>query len=245
MCLVQRVWKIVLLVLTVVVIAGAAYVLKQRDPVPQAGTTPGYADAPSSAAPSTSARGTQSAQPVKVVFLGDDYTAGIGATSAAHSWTGVVARRLPIDATVVAEANAGYAKPGAHGSTYLDLVSAVVAAHPQVVVVSGGRNDVADAPATLRAQAKALFAKLKAKLPDARLLAVAPWWGDSAHPAELKPVDAAVRAGVEAAGGTYLDLPDPLLNHSGWMADAADPNNRGYGAIGKAMAEALRSQLPR
>ena len=242
---VQRVWKSVLLVLTVVVVAAAAYVIKQRDPVPQAGQSPGFAAAAPSDPPATRVTSGAAAPPAKVVFLGDDYTAGIGASSPARGWAAAVMRALPVDGTVVAEPGAGYAKRGVRGGSYADLVNEVVAAHPQVVVVSGGRNDVGDDPATLRAQIRALFAQLKAKLPTARLLAVAPWWGDSPHPPKLAKVDAAVRAGVEAAGGTYLDTPDPLVNHPAWMADAADPNNRGYAAIAQVMTGALRSQLPR
>jgi lysophospholipase L1-like esterase len=242
---VQRVWKIVVLVLTVVVITAAGYVLTRHDPVPQAGESPGYAESTASRSPTPSVATGTSARPVKVVFLGDDYAAGRGASSPAHGWTGAVAGALHLDASVVAEPGAGYATPGVRGGSYAALVGGVVAAKPQVVLVSGGRNDVGAAPATLRAQTRALFARLKAELPDARLLAIAPWWGDSAHPPKLAKVDAAVRAGVEAAGGTYLDAPDPLRGHPSWMADAADPTDRGYAAIARAVTDALRAQLPR
>jgi lysophospholipase L1-like esterase len=54
----------------------------------------------------------------------------------------------------------------------------------------------------------------------------------------------AVRQGVTAAGGTYLDLPDPIHGHPSYMADLADPNNQGYAAIAAALAPDLQPLLP-
>jgi lysophospholipase L1-like esterase len=140
--------------------------------------------------------------------------------------------------------NAGYAKGSADGQTYSDLVSEVVAAHPQIVVVSGGRNDRADNVDTLTADAASLFSQLHSGLPDAELVAVAPWWGDSPHPAVLTAVDQAVEAGVTGAGGVYLDIPDPLYDHPNWMADDADPNDLGYAAIAASLEPKLKALLP-
>jgi lysophospholipase L1-like esterase len=106
-------------------------------------------------------------------------------------------------------------------------------------VVTGGRNDVSDDANTLTTAAKDLFSTLKAKLPHAQLIAVAPFWGDSDHPSDLGKVDDAVKAGVEAAGGKYLAIADPMHNHGDWMADDANPGEKGN----KAIAEALKAQL--
>jgi lysophospholipase L1-like esterase len=45
-------------------------------------------------------------------------------------------------------------------------------------------------------------------------------------------------------GGTYLDIPDPIHGHPGFMADAADPNDRGYAAIAAALEPQLALLLP-
>jgi lysophospholipase L1-like esterase len=55
---------------------------------------------------------------------------------------------------------------------------------------------------------------------------------------------AAIKNGVTAAGGTYLDIPDPIHGHPDFMADAADPNNQGYAAIAAAVATQLEPLLP-
>jgi lysophospholipase L1-like esterase len=246
MCLVQRVWTVLLLLCTAVVAVGVVYVVRQHDDIPQAGVALGYSEPagaashdPTQQSPSTSAA------PLKVVFLGDDYTTGAGASAPKAGWTAQVATALKLDATTVGEAGAGYAQTGVDDTAYQALVDKAVAAHPDVVVVSGGRNDVDIPAARLRGAARQLFATLHTRLPDARLIAIAPWWGDSKHPSKLTKVDVAVQAGVEAAGGTYLNVADALVDHPDWMADQADPNDRGYRAIATSLVAPLQAQLPR
>jgi acyl-CoA thioesterase-1 len=235
--------------------AVALFVYSRNAPVSDAGQTPGYnpsllnrsAPGPSGAAgPSgPSPSGSSGSHRLHVVFLGDDYTAGVGASSAANSWTTLVAQRLDLDATVVGRDGAGYAKPGSGGTTYRSMIDRVVAADPDVVVVSGGRNDVTDYVPTLQDDARSLFHTLHQRLAQATLVAIAPWWGDSPHPGKLTPVDDAVRAAVDAAGGSYLNLSDPLAGHPDWMADEADPNDRGYQAIASSVSAALADRISR
>jgi acyl-CoA thioesterase-1 len=255
MCHVRKVWLGLLLLLTAVVSVGVAYVIVHKDPVQGAGDTPGYsapASSPVTTTPATASSSTRSSSrsatapaAARVVFLGDDYTLGVGASSPSNSWTTLVADTLHLAPTIVGESGAGYAKHSARGKTYASLVDKVVGAKPDLIVVSGGRNDVSDDPDTLRTAAKALFAELHSKLPEATLLAIAPWWGDSPHPNSLDPVDGAVRSGVQAAGGTYLEPGDPLAGHPSFMADDAHPNDKGYRAIADTDGAAIAARLPR
>ena len=244
---VQRVWTVLLLICTAGVAVAVVFVVRQHDVIPRAGQAPGYSQpAPrSSTDPVLTAPTPSPAAPVKVVFLGDDYTAGTGASSPSAGWTAQVASALHLDATTVAEPDAGYVHHGVDGDSYAALVDKVVAADPAVVVVSGGRNDVDFSAGQVATAAKQLFATLHTRLPDARLVAIAPWWGDSAHPAKLAKVTTAAQAGVDAVHGAYLDVPDALRGHPQWMADSADPNNRGYRAIAASLTGPLRAQLPR
>lgn len=245
MCNVHRVWLTLLLIVTVAVIGSAGYVVLRHDNVPNAGAMPGYSAAPTDPPSGSGTSSTDSAAPIRTVFLGDDYTNGTGASAGSKPWTAQVADALHLDAHVVAEDNAGYATPGIDGTDYLSLVPQVVAAAPDLVVVSGGRNDVSQAPGVLNSAAQRLFARLHARLPAATLVAVAPFWGDSAHPAKLAKVDHAVRAAVTAVNGTYLDVTDPLVGHRKLMADDADPNSAGYAKIAEAIIPLLRPQLTR
>ena len=100
------------------------------------------------------------------------------------------------------------------GNDYDALVQQVIDAKPDMVVVSGGRNDKTDDHNTFANAAKDLFSTLAEKLPDAKIVAVKPFYGDSALPDSMSFVVDDVKSAVEAAGGTYLDLRDPIYNHS-------------------------------
>ncbi len=249
---VNRVLGLLLVVATALVAAAAVYVIVRDDPVPQAGQTPGYSDSavpPSSTATSSTpaASGSTSvgaAPPVRVAFLGDDYALGKGASSSAKGFAALLSRELNLDETIVGSVGAGYAKATPGGSNYSDLVGKVVAARPDVVVVSGGRNDLHDDVGTLQSATKSLFTKLRDRLPDAALLAIRPFYGDSPHPDGLRAVDSAIKDGVTAAGGKYLDIKDPLAGHQNWMRDDTDPNNKGHQGIADALVPKLKAVLP-
>lgn len=208
---------------------------------PASQASAGPAESPSLGIAATSA--SQAAGPL-IAFLGDDWTAGSGATGKAQRFTTLLCAQLGAQEKNFGVDGTGYAKSSADGGPYESRIAAVVSAHPQVVVVSGGRNDNLDAPATSAAYAHALFARLHDKLPDAVLIAVAPFWGDSDLPQSMIALGAAVKRGVTDAGGTYLDLPDPIHGHPSFMADLADPNDQGYAAIAAALVPDLRPLLP-
>lgn len=234
----QRVQAAAAISAAVVVFAVAGYVIAHRDPVEHAGQTPGYvlttADSP--AAAST----TAVSHPLVIAFVGDDYTTGSGASEKSKRFSSLVAASLGATEKNVGDDGAGYAKKGTDGRTYSDLVAAVASDHPDVVVVTGGRNDSVADPDTLKAAVDAFFTALHKALPQARLIAVRPFWGDSDAPPEVTALGGLVEAAVTAAGGTYLDLPDPLHGHPDWMADDADPNAAGYRAIARALEVKLR-----
>jgi acyl-CoA thioesterase I len=246
---VGRTGAVVLAALAVVEISAAVYVVRHNHSSQSAVAAPPSTPAVTSTspAPGLGVGGTSTSQApasVLVAFLGDDWTAGTGASGKANGFTALLARQLGVAEHSFGVPGAGYAKSSPSGGTYASRVAAVVAARPDVVVVSGGRNDASDSPATAADDARQLFASLHAKLPDAVLIAVAPFWGDSDLPPEMIQLGQAVKAAVTAAGGTYLDIPDPIHGHPAFMADAADPNDQGYAAIAAALAPELRPLLP-
>ncbi|MDT4919112.1 MAG: hypothetical protein QOI15_14 [Pseudonocardiales bacterium] len=254
---VGRTGNIALAMLAVAEIGAAVYVVRDNDSSPIAAaaprstppvtTTPTSTSPLSSSSPTLGVDGSSTSAPAAgplIAFLGDDWTRGTGAARKALRFSTLVCGRLGAQELNFGVDGTGYAKPGAGGGPYATRVAQVVAAHPSVVVVSGGRNDSNDSPATAAEAARQLFARLHAKLPDAVLIAIAPFWGDSDLPPEMIALGAAIKNGVTAAGGTYLDIPDPIHGHPDFMADAADPNNQGYAAIAAAVATQLEPLLP-
>lgn len=246
------------MLLAVVTIAAAGYVLAHHDkvpdagqalPVPTASTRVGVAapsssaDSAASLAPNSAASSSGAHQRATVAFLGDDWTAGDGASQPSRRFTSLISRDLHLTERNFGVAGTGYAKSSEHGGRYASRLDAVVAAHPDVVIVSGGRNDMTNFPATTADAAKALFRQLHAKLPHATLIAIAPMWGDSDLPPELADLGDAVRAAVSSVGGHYLDIADPIHGHPSYMSDDADPDDAGYAAIARALEPALRALL--
>jgi lysophospholipase L1-like esterase len=247
------VWSVGLVVVAVVVFAVAGYVLVHDDPVHRAGRTPRLPAAASISTPgspsssSTSGSGSSTApskaDPV-VAFLGDDWTSGTGASGPAKRFTTLVSAALHLQERNFGVAGSGYAKQGRSGGDYASRVDDVVAAQPAMVIVSGGRNDVHDKLSFAAHQARQLFEQLRARLPGAVVIAVAPMWGDSAAPTDLRRVARAVRKAAERVGARYLGVTDPTRGHPGFMADDAHPDDRGYAAIATVLERRLAPYVP-
>lgn len=240
-----RTGNIALAVLAVAEIVAAVHVVRDQNNSSTAAPTPTVTSNPTSPSLGVDASSTSrpTAEPV-IAFLGDDWTRGTGASAKANRFSTLICAQLNAQERNFGVDGSGYAKSGTDGGPYRTRVAQLVAAHPQVVVVSGGRNDSSDNPATASDEVHALFTTLRRKLPDAVIIAVAPFWGDSDLPPEMIALAAAVEDAVTAAGGTYLDIEDPIHGHPGFMADLADPNDDGYAAIATALAPALEPLLP-
>jgi lysophospholipase L1-like esterase len=257
---VNRVWTALLLLATVFVAGAVVYVLGHNDKVAQAGTVITSVSSPSgsgsptgsgtatsgSASHSPSPSGSASAgAPRTIVFLGDDWTAGVGTSSPARRFTSILGAALHARVVVVAAAGAGYAKKGPSTESYVELAPKAVAAKPYMVVVSGGRNDVSDDPDTLKNDAKTVFGELRSGLPTARIVAIAPFYGDSDAPAGMDAVVSAVKSGVGGdVHGTYVDVADPINgNKSDMSSNQADPNDAGNAAIATALLPYLQAAI--
>jgi lysophospholipase L1-like esterase len=251
---VHRIANVALVVLAIAVFGTAGYVLTHSDAPPSDGTSvptealpltsatppPSPSPSPSPEPSAPAASSSSSRKRVVVAFLGDDWTSGVGASRKSVRFTTVLSKALDLRERNFGADRTGYAASSSTDGAYATRVSDVVAARPDVVVVSGGRNDVVDDETDAGDKARQLFDILHAELPDAELVAVAPWWGDSRPPAELAALAVAVESAVTVVGGTYLDVADPIRGHPGYMADAGDPNDQGYAALAAALEPRLR-----
>ncbi|HVU92448.1 MAG TPA: SGNH/GDSL hydrolase family protein [Jatrophihabitans sp.] len=237
-----RILKNTLLAALVTVVAGAAVYVLTDDGGRTSSTGAPVRPAPAGSTPASgSAPASPSAPPAPVVaYLGDDWTSGRGASSPAKRFTTLLAKKLKVQERNFGEPGTGYAKSSGQHGPYRSRIDAIAAVHPEAVVVSGGRNDVRGDPAAAVTQARKLFPRLRARLPHATLIAVTPFWGDSNPPVALVAIAQAVKQGVTAAGGVYLDVPDPIRGHPKYMRTAADPNDRGYAAIAAALLKKLK-----
>ena len=178
------------------------------------------------------------ARPV-AVFLGDSYASGTGASRPSKRWVDLVSLDKGWVEKNLSQDSSSYSSE-AGGTSYRARMAAVAATGAQIVVVSGGRNDVNADPAQLRADARATFVGIQTALPKARIFVVSPTWGNDPAPQGLTDVISIVMAEAKRTGVTYLDIGEPMFGHSSMMAvDGWHPNDAGHAAIAKAVEKAL------
>ena len=148
----------------------------------------GSSPAATQASPTTSsASATPSPTPTKaagpVVFLGDSVAEGKSATTPSKRWTALVAGSLGLKEVNLGHARTGYLRVGPDGScgdaacpSFKDSITAVVAAAPSTVIVTGGGNDTGLPADEVSDAVTATLSGLRKALPDAKIYVVNPWW---------------------------------------------------------------------
>lgn len=178
-----------------------------------------------------------------VAFLGDSYTVGARASSENTRWSSLVSKELGWSEQNFGIADTGYLVEGAmaNGAPYADRIPAVAEAKPEIVVVSGGLNDMFSSTPDIVASINATYTELRAALPDARIIAVSPLWtAGEPVPEQMLAINDAVREAAVAVEAEYMDIGQPLVGHPEWMhSDKVHPLDEGYAAIAEAFLSAV------
>lgn len=180
-----------------------------------------------------------------VLFIGDSYTAGTGATSKAERWTTLVADQLDWF-----EFNHGYGGTGYvvtagrdgcgadYCPSYPEAIAAVTDVEPGIIVISGGRNDGERAP-DYSAAITATIQAAQTRWPEAQIVVTSPLWDDDPVPAWFPETITAARDAATATGATWVDLGQPLAGRTDFLvSDGVHPNDAGYAAIAAAFVAA-------
>ncbi|MGY1858402.1 SGNH/GDSL hydrolase family protein [Modestobacter sp. SYSU DS0290] len=193
-------------------------------------------------APTTAPTSAEQEEPaVRVVFLGDSYTAasetGVGyaiRTAALLGWTPVLE----------AIGGTGYLTAGTlpGGAPYAARVDEVVAAAPDVVVVQGSTNDRGNSTEALYTAARDLYSELGARLPEARIVVLGPVLPPGLDQASVLAVRDALRRAAAHEGLRFLDPVEEewLSPPGGLFADGEHPNRIGYRELAVHLVRALQ-----
>ena len=195
----------------------------------------------SDAQPSSSSIQIPDSVPV-VAFLGDSYSKGIGASTIGKRWTTLVSAAMGWSELNLAEGGSGYTTTYMGQKTdYSIKLEVIAAAQPDIVVVSGGRNDYeAGTSAVAGTVAASLFVAIKAKAPDAQLIVTNPIWDSTDPPAGFALLSEGLRTATASAGARYLEIGEPLAHQAGLIdPDGVHPNNIGHRAIANAVVNAV------
>ncbi|MFN8156666.1 MAG: SGNH/GDSL hydrolase family protein [Candidatus Nanopelagicales bacterium] len=186
-----------------------------------------------------------------VVYLGDSMVAGGMATSTLKRWTSLLAAHKGWLENNMSRGGTGYVKTSnasgcglAYCPSLPEMAAEAVAARPEVVVVSAGRNDQAimgSDPASVQKAVDATFATLRAGLPNARIIALGPMYDDATPSANLLTIDGWVKAAAAAHGATYVaGVPTWLVGHPEWISsDGVHQNDAGHAEDERRLVAAL------
>lgn len=195
---------------------------------------PGSSTGPAAASPPSAAPGTtepaspsaapgQAAAPTSVAFLGDGYTSGTPAGGQGPAnYTAILAEQEKW-ATVTSDAvfGSGYVADPALQTR----LQKVVAANPQLVVVTAGRADDQADPAAVGQAATKLYSDLKTGLPQAKVVVIGPMWlGTDPSPQGIAVRDA-IKSAAEQAQLPFVDPIDGKWFLGGLDQDGIAPGN--------------------
>lgn len=217
---------------------------------PRAASQPQPTGAPMpTASPSTSpATPPSSTEPQVAVFIGDSYTVGSGTSLSGTGFPAMLGELRDWEVVNLAIAGTGYATardeswcPPAGCLDYAGVIPGAVAHDPDVVIVSGGRNDLGrNSTAELEAPVADFYTELRAALPDARIVVTSPIWDDPPPPRALLELSDIVQREAARVGAEYLDLGDPLEGRPELIApDGLHPNEEGLRVIAERIHELL------
>ena len=189
-----------------------------------------------------------------VVFvLGDSYTVGIRGLKPEQAYAAETARILGWQVVVAGLARTGFAGTGGTGETFGSLFEAQLAWRPtpDMVVLSGGHNDVRQPPARVAQKARQLIDAVRARWPRTQVVLMGPLWGGDPGPRALKVRDV-LREVASTQGVPFID---PLAGR--WItgnvrkgtgnakrlirSDGTHPNPAGNLHIARRLAADLRA----
>lgn len=190
-----------------------------------------------------------------VVFIGDSYTSGLGATSPSTTTAHLLAQHLGWNAQNLAQGSTGYTKslglPNSVNAcqknycpSYTELLD-FLPLHIDTIVIFGGRNQLNGMDGSLVTDVAAFYSRLRLEHPDTRIIATNPLWDASAPPAELATLSDAVKTAALAVDAEYVDIGQPLIGHPELLVtDDIHPNDAGQALLADRFATAIREYSP-
>lgn len=177
-----------------------------------------------------------------MAFLGDSYSKGLGASSNGKRWTTLVSAAMGWSELNLAEGGSGYTTTYLGQKTdYSIKLDVIAAADPDLVVVSGGRNDYeAGTSAVVGAVAASLFESIKSRAPNAELIVTSPIWDSTEAPPDFAILGNDLHAAAMSADARYLQIGEPLADHPEMMDhDGLHPNDLGHRSVAEAAVQAI------
>ncbi|MDN4484170.1 SGNH/GDSL hydrolase family protein [Demequina lignilytica] len=186
-----------------------------------------------------------------VLFVGDSYTAGAGATEDKVEqlrWSARVSQELGWNEINVALGGTGYVMTSGFEGCGVDFCPRyrerilTADADPDLVVISGGRNDGPE-PEGFYQSVLSTFETAQERWPDAMIVVTLPLWDDDPAPEWLAADATVILTAARSAEVDVLDLGQPLEGVASFIAeDGIHPSDAGHEAIAAAFIDAWNAR---
>lgn len=194
--------------------------------------------APSVSRPQAAPTSAPTTAPVEVVTIGDSIMAGY-VTPADDAWPALLARQTETGVQNLGCPGAGFARVGICGTTFAGLLPEIQG-RPRLVLVQASSNDRHESAAAVDAATPATLRTLAASYPDAQIVGLSALWTDEAAvPARVTAASTALRAAVEAVGGTFVDVGQPFRGRRDLLQDGLHPTVEGQEVLAAQVYRAL------
>lgn len=220
-----------------VLVAGLVLVLAACAPEPAASQpVPSFDVAAPTPVPTSAA-----APRLRVVTVGDSLMSGAG-LDLGEAWPDLMASRSHLALTNLACGGMGFVVDGECGTAYSGFAPAVAALQPELLIVESSSNDFWQDADDIRSATSSTVDELHEAAPGARIVGLSTIWNDDPDvPDDTALTSDALRDAIDAIGGTYIDVGQPLVGHPEWLQDDdVHPTARGQKAIEQTIASALR-----
>lgn len=155
----------------------------------------------------------------RVTTIGDSIMAGLGLSSS-ENWPALLAAQNNIRVTNLACSGAGFIAIGNCGTDFAGLISQAVSAKPNIIIIESSSNDLGEADSDIATATTKTLQQLHQALPRTVIIGLSTIWNEQPSvPHEVVSSSAALESAVEAVGGVYFDIGQPLLGHAEWMQD--------------------------
>lgn len=212
-------------------------------PIPSTPPTPAAASAfAASAAPGAPA---VAPVPTRVLAIGDSIMKGFG-LSRADAWPELISAANGWSLDSLACDGAGFVQPGSSlecGDTFVDVSRSAAPLAPDLIIIEGSSNDFGQSnPELLPATISALKI-LRTQFPKTDIIGLSTVWSETTPPAQLADINSQVQEAVEAVGGHYLDIGQPLSGHPELMqGDDVHPTVTGQIVLAAAIQTAVTGE---
>ena len=209
---------------------------------PNVPAAPSSSPSPLSSSPSHSPGSTAKTDPrLRVVTVGDSLMSGFG-LDLGEAWPVLLAGRAHLSLTNLACSGMGFVVSGDCGTPYVGFAPALAALQPDLVIIESSSNDFGEDPDDVYSETVVTVEQMHEAAPDARIVGLSTIWNDDPDvPDDTAVTSDALRDAVDAVGGTFVEVGQPLAGHPEWMQeDDVHPTPRGQRAIEQTVMSALQ-----